>query len=1149
MSAIPLGSGAVDVDAYAPCVGRVVPPRAHLTSDAPRLDLCGEWDFELSVGESRRSGRMPVPSHWVLVGDGEWGRPAYTNVQYPFPVDPPYVPDANPTGIYRREFSLPDAWTDVAGRVLLRLLGAESEAHVVVNDAPIGMTRGSRLTREFDVTGVVRGGANTVEITVRQWSPGSYLEDQDQWWLPGLFREVELLLRPAGGIDDVWLDADYDPETGLGSLRVEVVAPGAAVHVNIPELGLEATLEPDAAALTVDAGAVEPWSAESPRLYDATVATASETVSLRVGFRRSRIVDGTWQVNGRRLTCWGVNRHEVHRTRGRVFDEEWVRADLALMKSYNVNAIRTSHYPPHPRLLDLCDELGLYVMLENDYESHGFEVDGWAGSPSTDPRWRDALLDRMQRTVERDKNHASVIAWSLGNEAYTGDNLAAMAAWTRHRDQSRPIHYEGDHEAAYTDVYSRMYPTVAEVSMVLDGSGPVAVAGHAAARVSDEDAARIRTQPYFLCEYAHAMGTGPGGISGYVDAMTHPRHAGGCVWEWRDHALDRVLPDGSLGLGYGGDFGEAVHDGTFVCDGLVSADSEPSAGLVAWANAVAPVVAAPNASGEIVVTSDLRHATASGIVLAWSAGVNGDAHGEVALTDLAPGAAVSVHPDVGATDALTAWVLDPAVPGIAPRNPRSFAADGTPLPPAVGETDELGRRVVSVRQYVREASVSATEPVAEMSDSAPSGALTILHGLRPTLFRAPTDNDRGRPSDADIWAAARLKLLEHRLENDCDGHRVWVSGVPSRQRRLTTTLDWAPGGIGLTVTASFEFSGDWPNLPRIGLTVPLPASDWDAARVTWTGLGPTENYPDLDEGVWLGTFAGGIEELWGAQIRPQEAGHRGRTRDLVLEGLAGRLHVRSGGDGLGFSLCRWTPQQLDAAAHVDELPPSDVWWLTLDAAHAGIGTASCGPATDPRYAVSPVDTRLVFELSSSDRQRGAVDDDVIGDLQRRYWQLVVTACEWRAYEVEDPELMAERVFASVNTRRSPDLRDLFRTVDKVVAEAYRNKASQHTALDAIRGMATVRRDLALPAALVALIALREGDRRILQHAHWDDLGPVEIATVLGTGIDNVHRRLDTATRRLTERLVKRGVQVDDVRSMLTEVKPGIHHRGDPSAGA
>jgi beta-galactosidase len=452
-----------------------------------------------------------------------------------------------------------------------------------------------------------------------------------------------------------------------------------------------------------------------------------------------------------------------------------------------------------------------------------------------------------------------------------------------------------------------------------------------------------------------------------VDAMRHPRHVGGCVWEWRDHALDRVLPDGSIGLGYGGDFGEAVHDGTFVCDGLVSADSEPSAGLFAWANAVAPVVARADASGQIVVTSDLRQATASGLVVAWSAGIGGDAYGEVALADLAPGASVVVRPETERTDVLTAWVLDPLVPGIAPMTPKAVAADGTVLPPAVGETDGLGRRVVSVRQYVGEPS-SVTLPVPVTGAAATgSTALDILGGLRPTLFRAPTDNDRGgRPSDASVWAAARLGLLEHRLADDRDGHQVWVSGVPSRQRQLTTSLDWSAGRNGILVTATFEFSRDWPNLPRIGLSMPLPATAWDGARVTWTGLGPTENYSDMAEGVWLGTFTAGIDELWGPQIRPQEAGHRGGTRELLLAGAGGRLRLRTGGEGLGFSLCRWTPQQLDAAAHVEELPPSEVWWLTLDAAHAGIGTASCGPGTDPRYAVRPETTRLTFELGWGD---------------------------------------------------------------------------------------------------------------------------------------------------------------------------------------
>ena len=970
----PVPSRVSSVPDYRTSDGRVAPARAHLSSDAPALDLGGSWDFTLVRGDERRTGTMPVPSHWVLVGDGAWGRPAYTNVQYPFPVDPPFVPDLNPTGTYRRTFRLPDGWP-AAGRDLVRLLGAESEATVTLNGTLVGMGRGSRLTHEYDVTGLLQAGDNEVEITVRQWSPGSYLEDQDQWWLPGLFRDVELLHRPAGGIDDAWLDADFDPASALGTLRVEVDAPTSGpVRLTVPELGLSQTLE--AASTTIHAGPVEPWSAESPRLYEATLSTASEVVSVRIGFRRTEIVDGRWLVNGRPVLWRGVNRHEVNRTRGRVFDETAARADLALMKAFNVNAIRTSHYPPHPHLLDLADELGFYVMLENDYEAHGFELDGWRDCPSDDPRWHDALLDRMRRTVERDKNHPSVIAWSLGNEAHTGANLAAMAEWTRRRDPSRPIHYEGDHEAAYTNIYSRMYPTVAEVALVLDhDSGPVAAEGHAAARVSDADAARIRSLPYFLCEYAHAMGTGPGGISGYTTAFGHGRHAGGCVWEWRDHALDRRLPDGRVTLGYGGDFGEDVHDGNFVCDGLVSADSVPSAGLVAWANAVAPVVAVPDASGAVTVTSDLRLATASGLVVSWHARSGAsDARGEVEVVDLEPGASLLLRPELPASlgdalDVMTAWVLDGA-PGIPARSPRAVDLHGHDLPPGVGQADESGRRVASVRQWRRPGvrlRVREPMPSASLGTPAPSGAAAdeLVRWLRPVLFRGPTDNDRGgQPSDASRWADARLALLEHRVVEEADGRLVLASGVPSRQRRLTTTLTWVPGTAGVDVSAAFAFAGEWPNLPRIGLTLPLPAASWDGARVEWAGLGPTENYADFSEGAFLGTFAAGIDELWTTRIRPQEAGHRGQVTDLALEGRS-RLDVRAEAPGFGFSLCRWTPRQLDAATHPEELPPSDTWWLTIDAAHAGIGTASCGPATDPRFAVRPVAAGVAFSLGLS----------------------------------------------------------------------------------------------------------------------------------------------------------------------------------------
>ncbi|QIK71867.1 beta-galactosidase [Propioniciclava coleopterorum] len=982
---------------FAAASGTICPPRSHLASDARRLDLAGTWDFTLTTSGRSVTGTMPVPAHWVLQDDGRWGSPAYTNVSYPFPLDPPHVPDANPTGHYRRTVTLPADWP-TGGSNRLRLLGVESEATVTLNGAVLGLTRGSRLTREFDLGDALRPGDNVLEITVRQWSPGSYLEDQDQWWLPGIFRDVELLHRPDGGLEDVWLRADFDPATGEGLLAPEFAgAPAWPVTLSCPELGLQVAWDgpDDVAPLAVPGG--EPWSAETPRLYDVTVGNAAETVALRVGFRRSAIVDGVWQVNGRPVTLPGVNRHETHPRRGRVFDEEAARADLALMKAYNVNTIRTSHYPPHPRLLDLCDEVGLYVMLENDYETHGFEHIGWEGNPSSDPRWRDALLDRMRRTVERDKNHASVIAWSLGNEAHTGPNLAAAAAWTRDRDPSRPIHYEGDHEAAYTDVYSRMYPTVEEVALVLEhDAGPVASPTHEASRASAEDAARIRTQPYFLCEYVHAMGTGPGGIEGYVDAMAHPRHAGGCVWEWRDHALERLLPDGTRAFAYGGDFGEAVHDGNFVCDGLVNAVSRPGAGLVAWANLVAPVVASVDAAGVAEVRSRLAHADIADGLLRWECvGADRTLTGDVPLPRLAPGASVTVSlgidPDaLAAADAVTVAVLDPRTPGIAPREPREIdPATGEPRLPAVGEQTDAGR-VVHVAQWVRPNDPGTTPETPagarEATPDTPAGASGATPGtadgpagadagaeppawvraLRPVVFRAPTDNDRGhRPSDADRWADARLDLLEHRVVGRNATGITLRSGVPDAARRIDTHLTWAATPDGVRVRATMVPSGDWPTLPRLGLTVDLGPA-WAEAAVRWYGLGPTENYPDLAGGVRVGTFAApGIDDLWAPEIRPQEAGHRGGLRRLTLEG-AGRLEVEidphAEGRRPGFSLARWTPQQLAAAPHAEDLPDPSGVWLTLDARHAGIGTASCGPATDPQFRVAAEPVTLTFTV-------------------------------------------------------------------------------------------------------------------------------------------------------------------------------------------
>ena len=932
------------IPSYSPGAGALLPPRSHLADDSGVISLDGTWSFahfrtdpDPFVDSERPwaeppaepvTGDIDVPSHWVLREDGLYGRPAYTNVDFPFPVDPPYPPEENPVGDYRRSFDLPDSWGE--GVVALRFDGVESQATVWVNGTWVGMARGSRLAHEFDVTDLVRPGANTITVRVHQFSSGSYLEDQDQWWLPGIFRSVSLRHLASGAIEDLWIDTDYEAGVGYASVEARVLGAREASLVGRLDIGgvgscllaLERGADGRYRSERLSLGDVRPWSANDPALYDAHVSIqggdglVSGDRSLRVGFRRVSIDGGVLTANGAPLTLNGVNRHEVRADEGRVFDDEWARADLVLMKSMGINAIRTSHYPPHPRLLDLADEIGLWVMLEGDIETHGFEGAGeWIDNPSDDPRWADAYLDRTMRAFERDKNHPSIMSWSLGNESGTGANLAACARWIHERTGGRAlVHYEGDHALEYTDIYSRMYPTLEEVAAVLDDSdlhAEVAVPTHVAAQVDDAARERIRRAPYLMCEYLHAMGIGPAGALGYAAQMSHPRHAGGFVWEWRDHALWRTLPDGRRALSYGGDFGEEVHDGNFVCDGLVDALSRPYAGTWAWVAAMAPDAPA------------LAHAIAEA--------------------------------DSG----------------------------------SVGERDRL-RALADALLFPCVDEVNSPYALDESGRVARIGDMPVRIDL--SVFRAPTDNDRGRgpidywgvdatdlgplgvgrgeagTSHAMRWERARLHLLRRRLvsiEEDGVVRRVverWAP--PAAQFGVTLTWEYAPvrlGGEGpnaLSVSLRVVPYGTWPpRVPRLGLRLELPGSTWHA---TW--LGDTMiGYADMSVPGARGCGSGDACDLWDVCVRPQEGGHRQGLEALSLRGEAGEFLILPASP-LGWSVSRWSERELAQASHWEDLPDSERLFLWLDVFQDGIGTRSCGPDARPEVAgrMRDVDVRVVI---------------------------------------------------------------------------------------------------------------------------------------------------------------------------------------------
>ncbi|MER5406426.1 glycoside hydrolase family 2 TIM barrel-domain containing protein [Streptomyces sp. NPDC002769] len=980
----------------APGRGALRAARSWLHSDAPSRSLNGDWRFRLSptvpvAADFAAEGfddsgwdSIPVPSHWVLQGDGAYGRPIYTNVQFPFPIDPPHVPDENPTGDYRRHFDMPADWAGVE-RVVLRFEGVESLFRLWVNGEEIGGASGSRLAHEFDVTSSVRPGDNVVAVRVHQWSAASYLEDQDQWWLPGIFRDVTLIARPAGGIEDVWLRAGY--EKGRGRVEPEISAGAAAfpVTVRIPELGVEQVWAAPADVVPFDVDAVEPWSAEQPRLYDVTVSGAAESIALRVGFRTVEIRGDRFLVNGRRVVFHGMNRHETHPERGRVFDEEHAREDLARMKRFNVNAIRTSHYPPHPRLLDLADELGFWVVLECDLETHGFDKVDWAGNPSDDPAWREAYLDRIQRTLERDKNHPSVVIWSLGNEAGTGGNLAAMAAWVHARDTGRPVHYEGDHTGEYTDLYSRMYASVPETERIGSDDSRSRLMSCTPAQ-----SARQRTKPFLLCEYAHAMGNGPGALDQY-EALVHayPRLHGGFVWEWRDHGILTTTPDGTPYYAYGGDFGEAVHDGNFVMDGMLLSDDVPTPSLHEYKAVVQPVrFTFDSDAGEVAITN-LRHsADTSDLRFVWRVEHDGTLvdSGDMEVPVVAAGESGRVKlPSVTVAHDAETWLTVDAVLAA----DTAWASAGHVI--ATAQLDRSARRPapgVRSRTDWRHSDGTLTLGIAEFVD----GSLVRLAGRPVTgprleLFRAPTDNDEAASdeveesdatvagvSQAALWRADGLDRLTVRrvsVERTAEALRT-ISKVSAANSGSSVTVEtvWSIEGDELELRVEIEPSRGWRTVwPRIGIRFDLPDGTAPVDGAQWFGLGPLESYPDSLRAARTGRFSSTVADLSVDYARPQETGHRSEVRQLTLTS-AGTEVLRlttvpdTRGRRPGFTLSRHTPQQIARAEHPFELPGSTTSHLIVDAAQHGLGSRACGPDVWPEFALRPESRTIRLRVSA-----------------------------------------------------------------------------------------------------------------------------------------------------------------------------------------
>ena len=984
-------------------IGRV---RMHDVPHPDRINLDGRWRFQLLSRPDQEPGatwlEAEVPGCWTMQGHGDL--PHYTNVAMPFAGLPPAVPTANPTGVYEREVEVPERWA--GRRIVLHVGAAESVLIARLNGHEAGISKDSHLAAEFDVTDLVAVGRNTIRLTVVKWSDATYIEDQDQWWHGGITRSVFLYATHPVYLADVRAIPSLAEDLASGSLEVRVEVafrggtpePGWSVEARLdgltgtlaaalPHAGrhegprpsrqhreladraiaalplteeertdgwprLYADLAPvnvGQVTLQANVAGVRPWSAETPVLYPLRVTLRSPTgdaveeVTVRVGFRRVEIIGLDLLINRQRVFLRGVNRHDFDQRTGRVVSRDSMRDDLILMKRFGFNAVRTSHYPNDPAFLDLCDELGMYVFDEADIEAHAF-----IGSLCDDPRYLPAWVERVARMALRDKNHPSVIAWSLGNESGYGANHDAAAGWLRRYDPSRPLHYEGAikwdwaSDQGASDLTCPMYPPI------------WAIVGHARS-------GRQR-HPLIMCEFSHAMGNSNGTLAEYWDAIeATPGLQGGFIWEWWDHGLVQQLPDGRTRWAYGGDFGDQPNDGNFCLDGLVWPDRTPKPALWEHRQLAAPVRIAARPTDLLAGRVELhnrQHFRDLGWLRAtWELADDGEpvATGEVPLPAIGPGQRAVVQ--------LPDWRLPDRGPSVRERwlTVRFRTAEARAWAPQGFE--------VSWAQLALDRAGASTPTPPDVSD--PSVVLDdaglLVHELIASppvlsLWRAPTDNDRigGMAAQWQTWGVDQLER-----------------GLVSIDRRGTTTVVRAAyrtasgiriaheqtfrslAGGGILVEETAVIPDELTDLARVGTVLELRPG---LERLEWFGSGPHETYPDRKRGGQVGRWRSTVGEQYVPYIRPQENGGHADVRWLELRDATGRGLRIDLDQPRQASVSHFRGRDLASATHDVDLEPRPEVVLCLDAAHRGLGTASCGPDTLPEYLVGPGTYRWSWSL-------------------------------------------------------------------------------------------------------------------------------------------------------------------------------------------
>lgn len=967
-------------------IGRREARTAFYKDSQKKISLNGEWDFkyvdapELSPEGFEQSGacegwdKIDVPSVWQLRG---YDKMHYTDVLYPFPVNPPHVPDENPTGIYKKTVVLDEQWMEKD--TVLKFHGVDSAFDVWVNGNHVGFGKVSRLPSEFDITGFVKTGENDITVRVYKWSDGTYLEDQDMWWLSGIYRDVELINEEKNAVLDLRVNGTLDDsyKNGFFTAGITMKQAGTNLGWKLSYKGktvLEGELVSEGKDICIEAEIpeVHTWTAETPELYEFTVMTENQEVTVRCGFRKIEIKDKNFRVNNQVILLNGVNHHDYNPREGRRVTREQMESDIRLMKQYNINAVRCSHYPANEYFYDLCDEYGLYVINEADLECHGFEwVENYTWI-TDDETWKDAYVDRSVRMVKRDRNHPSIIMWSMGNESAFGCNFRSAAEAIRELDDTRLVHYEGDFEAEVTDVYSTMYTRLKGLKEIAEYQ----IKGD---------------KPHVMCEYGHAMGNGPGGLKAYQDMYRkYKRLQGGFLWEWYDHGIYTEEKDKKY-YKYGGNYGDFPTNGNFCIDGILMPDRTPSPGMEEYKQIIAPVeiTAVEGSMNKIQIRNYYDFLNLDTTTLYWEV----KAEDQMIQDGTVEGLSVAPHEGKIIALPITAFELQENTDyylnlTVCQKEERNYAPAGYEI------------KKVQIPMQIRKDGFSVRETADKLQVTEGQGVLTVENSRVTAKFSTVFGKliSFGKDGKEYLTEGPRMNVYRATIDNDMYKKEDWMNKYfiqkPVEETEYVSCLkedDKVIVRIGTFFSCynqSWGFECDYTYtvyscgqmkveiqgkavqrgklepafLPRIGV---IMKGNKNFQKTMWYGMGPGESYVDSKAASIMGIYENTVDGMMTDYVFPQENGHHEQVKWFRIgdgkDGLLCKMEEK-----LGLNLANYTDESLEKAQHPFEIEKADDVIIHLDYRQSGLGSNSCGEEQLEENKVKLQDFAMAFTVQAAE---------------------------------------------------------------------------------------------------------------------------------------------------------------------------------------